>query len=147
MVLGQHVRWSCGITDCPVRPVRISLPPMMIGMSSFSPAICFRRAFSSARSGVPGAYDRLGSFTGGGTRRAEVCGVATGDADVDMAAPLKDDDKHPFYRAPRAAAARSSAAAICAWAARTSSGFRRSAASKIAGRTCASYVYLGAKSW
>src|SRR5262249_40181972 len=42
---------------------------MMSGMSIFSLAICFSRALSDARSGEPGAYDRMGSFTGGGTRR------------------------------------------------------------------------------
>ena len=34
-----------------------------------SAAIDLRRAFSSARSGEPGAYERFGSFTGCGTRR------------------------------------------------------------------------------
>src|SRR5688572_17773827 len=52
-----------------MRPVRISRPPMMIGISIFSPAIFSSRAFRSARSGEPGAYVRLGSLTGWGTRR------------------------------------------------------------------------------
>jgi hypothetical protein len=42
---------------------------MMIGISIFSAAIFSRRAFNSARSGLPGAYDRFGSLIGGGTRR------------------------------------------------------------------------------
>ena len=50
-------------------PVRISVPPMMSGMSIFSAAIDFSRAFSSARSGEPGAYERLASLIGCGTRR------------------------------------------------------------------------------
>src|SRR6185369_14590129 len=47
----------------------ISLPPMTIGISIFSAAIDVRRAFSSARCGVPGAEVRFGSLTGCGTRR------------------------------------------------------------------------------
>ncbi len=42
---------------------------MMSGISIVSPAIAVNRAFSSARSGVPGAYVRLASLTGSGTRR------------------------------------------------------------------------------
>jgi hypothetical protein len=42
---------------------------MTIGISIFSAAIDFRRAFSSARCGVPGAYEWFGSLTGCGTRR------------------------------------------------------------------------------
>ena len=60
VVVGQHVlvvvrhhrlRRAC--------PVRISRPPMTSGMSIFSAAIVFRRAFSSARSGEPGAYESV----------------------------------------------------------------------------------------
>src|SRR6478736_8584104 len=58
------------MTDRSVRPVRISRPPMMIGISIFSAAIEASRAFSSARSGLPGAYVRLTSLIGWGTRRA-----------------------------------------------------------------------------
>ena len=47
-------RWSCGITDCSVRPVLISHPPITSGMSIRSPAICASRALSSARSGEAG---------------------------------------------------------------------------------------------
>src|SRR4051812_12378554 len=38
-------------------------------MSMRSPAMAFSRAFSSARSGDPGAYDLFGSLIGCGTRR------------------------------------------------------------------------------
>ena len=38
-----------------VSPVRISLPPMISGMSTVSAAIVLRRALSDARSGEPGA--------------------------------------------------------------------------------------------
>src|SRR5687768_1057 len=41
---------------------------MTMGMSIRSDAICLSRAFSSARSGEPGRYDRLASLTGAGTR-------------------------------------------------------------------------------
>jgi hypothetical protein len=41
---------------------------MISGISIFSDAIDARRAFSSARSGDPGAYDFVGSLTGAGTR-------------------------------------------------------------------------------
>jgi hypothetical protein len=43
------------MTTFPVEPVLISLPPMMIGMSTVSAAMLVRRAFSSARATVPGA--------------------------------------------------------------------------------------------
>jgi hypothetical protein len=49
--------------------VRISLPPMMSGMSTTSAAIAARRAFRDTFSGDPGAYDRIGSFTAGITLR------------------------------------------------------------------------------
>jgi hypothetical protein len=39
----------------PVSPVRISLPPMISGISIFSDAIAFRRFFSDSRSLLPGA--------------------------------------------------------------------------------------------
>src|SRR2546423_7558281 len=42
---------------------------MMRGMSTRSFDIDWRRAFSSARSGDPGAYVFIASLTGGGTRR------------------------------------------------------------------------------
>src|ERR1043166_6196068 len=57
------------MTARPHSPVFTSLPPMMSGMTIFSPAIASSRALSDARSGVPGAYERIGSLTGGGTRR------------------------------------------------------------------------------
>ncbi len=38
-------------------------------MSILSAAIAFSRALSSARSGEPGAYERLASLMGWGTRR------------------------------------------------------------------------------
>src|SRR5262245_59888357 len=57
------------MTECAVRPVRISRPPMTSGISIFSAAIAFSRFLSSARSGDPGAYERLGSLIGSGMRR------------------------------------------------------------------------------
>jgi hypothetical protein len=48
-------RWSWGMTACAVRPVRTSRPPITRGMSTFSAAMSSSRAFSSARSGEPGA--------------------------------------------------------------------------------------------
>src|SRR5690349_13233489 len=57
------------MTDWPHVPVLTSLPPMNSGISIFSLAIVLRRALSDARSGVPGAYERMGSLNGGGTRR------------------------------------------------------------------------------
>jgi hypothetical protein len=42
---------------------------MTTGISVRSLDIESRRALSSARSGEPGAYRRMGSFTGAGTRR------------------------------------------------------------------------------
>jgi hypothetical protein len=48
-------RWSCGITDCAVSPVRISLPPMMRGISIRSFAISLSRSLSAFFSGEPGA--------------------------------------------------------------------------------------------
>jgi hypothetical protein len=46
--------WSCGITAGEVRPVRTSRPPTTRGISTRSPAMARRRAFSSAFSGDPG---------------------------------------------------------------------------------------------
>src|SRR5690349_16994760 len=57
------------MTARPQLPVFMSLPPMMSGMSTFSPAICFRRLLIDARSDEPAAYERTGSLSGGGTRR------------------------------------------------------------------------------
>src|SRR5689334_10251351 len=42
---------------------------MTTGISMRSDAIDASRDLSAARSGEPGAYERTGSFTGGGTRR------------------------------------------------------------------------------
>ena len=47
--------WSCGMTAVKVSPVVTGFPPMTSGMSILSAAIAFSRAFSSARSGEPGA--------------------------------------------------------------------------------------------
>src|SRR6476619_7562950 len=98
------------MTDRSVRPVRISRPPMMIGISIFSAAIDASRAFSSARSGLPGAYVRLTSLIGCGTRRTPAkaaagttAGVAV-DVDVSGTAVRIGEDirrdlwKTPFYR-------------------------------------------------
>jgi hypothetical protein len=57
------------MTAWAMSPVRISSPPMTIGISTRSPAIEASLAFRRSRSGDPGAYDRTGSFTAGGTRR------------------------------------------------------------------------------
>src|SRR5436190_23761570 len=57
------------MTAWPQLPVFTSLPPMTSGMSIFSLAIALSLAFSDARSGEPGAYERIGSLMGGGTRR------------------------------------------------------------------------------
>ena len=46
-VSARTCRCSCGITACVVRPVRISRPPMMIGMSMRSSAIDASRALIS----------------------------------------------------------------------------------------------------
>jgi hypothetical protein len=70
---------SCGITDWPQSPVFTSLPPMISGMSTFSLAIAFSLALSDARSGLPGAYERIGSLTGGGTRRCPLNATYEGD--------------------------------------------------------------------
>ena len=60
--------WSCGARRGWVFPVRISSPPMMTGMSASWSEIERSAAFSSARSGVPGAYESTGSLTAGGRR-------------------------------------------------------------------------------
>src|SRR5688500_7968907 len=69
---------------------------MITGMSIRSFAISASRFLSDARSGDPGAYERTGSLTGGGTRRVPVnpttgAGVcAPGDGAWPTA--LSDDD-------------------------------------------------------
>src|SRR5687768_5238574 len=55
---------------------------MMIGISTRSVAIEASLALSDERSGVPGAYERIGSFTGGGTRRIPLNGTRPGAAAV-----------------------------------------------------------------
>ena len=57
----------CGITDSNVSPVRTRSPPITDVISICSPCISSSRRFSSARSGVPGAYERTGSFSSGGS--------------------------------------------------------------------------------
>ena len=49
-----------------VSVVSTSLPPITIGIEIRSRSICARRTRSSSRSGVPGAYECTGSFTGVG---------------------------------------------------------------------------------
>src|SRR2546430_15606630 len=49
--------------------VRSSWPPITSGRSICSDCICCRRRRSSSRSGVPGAYDFTGSFSGCGGRK------------------------------------------------------------------------------
>ena len=58
----------CGIRTVSVLLERMRLPPMTIGISICSEAMRLRVACSSARSGLPGAWERTGSFCGGGTR-------------------------------------------------------------------------------
>src|SRR2546430_6781189 len=59
------------MTVSKVSLVRTASPPMTIGASICSDCICWRRRRSSSRSGVPGAYDLTGSFSGiGGGDRA-----------------------------------------------------------------------------
>src|SRR5688500_10614231 len=87
-------------TGC-VRPVRISRPPMTNGMSTRSAAIVFRRAFSSARSGEPGRYDRLKSLTGAGTRgipEKDIGWILLGEQECriqNAECRNKRDDRHP----------------------------------------------------
>jgi hypothetical protein len=47
--------WLWGITAWPRLPVRISFPPMTMGMSTRSLLMLMSRAFSAAFSGEPGA--------------------------------------------------------------------------------------------
>ena len=54
------------MTAAPSLPVRISLPPMISGISVSVPARRASSAFSAARSGVPGAWLSTGSLNGGG---------------------------------------------------------------------------------
>src|SRR5207248_11559447 len=63
--------WSLsgGFTASRVWRVRTSSPPITIGASMRSDCICWSRTLSSSRSGVPGAYDFTGSFSGGGGRK------------------------------------------------------------------------------
>jgi len=58
------VTWAClcGDVAFSISPVRISLPPMISGISGHSFSIAARRDFSAARSGEPGAYDLMGSL-------------------------------------------------------------------------------------
>ena len=59
------IAWECegddtrGITVVPRSPVRTSRQPMTSGISTTSPAICLRRAFTSAFSGDPATAVRL----------------------------------------------------------------------------------------
>ncbi len=56
----------CGMTASKDSSVETSLPPMTSGIETRSLSISRRRFFSSSRSGEPGAYDLMGSLTGGG---------------------------------------------------------------------------------
>ncbi len=59
----------CGMTASNVSSVWTSFPPMTSGMRMRSPSSSRSRAWSSVRSGVPGAYDLTGSLTGAGGRK------------------------------------------------------------------------------
>ena len=61
---------------------------MTSGISIRSAAIAFSRAFSSARSGVPGAYERLGSLIGSGTRRTPANAASRIGADAGESPPI-----------------------------------------------------------
>jgi hypothetical protein len=60
---------SCGITASNVVPVSTRSPPITSGIASRSADISSSRRCSSARSGDPGTYDRIGSFTAAGGRK------------------------------------------------------------------------------
>ena len=60
---------SWGITASNVVPDSTRSPPITSGIASRSAAISSRRCLSSARSGEPGRYDRIGSFTAAGGRK------------------------------------------------------------------------------
>src|SRR3989441_9816219 len=64
--LARTWRWQWGITASVVFPVRTSLPPITSGISMGRADRSFRARLSSARSGVPGAWERTGSLTGTG---------------------------------------------------------------------------------
>src|SRR5438876_6054963 len=64
--LARTWRWQWGITASVVFPVRTSLPPITSGISMGRADRSLRARLSSARSGVPGAWDRTGSLTGTG---------------------------------------------------------------------------------
>ena len=59
----------CGDVAFAMSPVRISFPPMTSGISGHSFSIAARRVLSAARSGEPGAYERMGSFVIAAGRR------------------------------------------------------------------------------
>src|SRR5207244_11318450 len=64
--LARTWRWQWGITASVVFPVRTSLPPITSGISMGRADRSLRARLSSARSGVPGAWDRSGWLVGGG---------------------------------------------------------------------------------
>ena len=61
--------WSCGHTTVPMSPVRISLPPMMIGMSRTVFHCRSSSASRAMRSGEPARYGLTGSLAGTGKLR------------------------------------------------------------------------------
>ena len=61
--------WRCGARTSARRPVRTSWPPMTSGISMGVAASSFSLACSAARSGVPGAWVRVGSLRGAGMRK------------------------------------------------------------------------------
>ena len=60
---------SCGMTASNVVPVSTRSPPITSGIEIRSPDISASRFWSSARSGEPGSYPRMGSLTAGGGRK------------------------------------------------------------------------------
>ena len=69
MVAGEHLRVVVRGAHLGERPVRTSWPPMTSGISMGVAASSFSLACSAARSGVPGAWVRVGSLRGAGMRK------------------------------------------------------------------------------
>ena len=67
---------SCGMTASNVVPVSTRSPPITSGIESRSAGHLREPPWSSARSGDPGAYERMGSLTAAGGRK--IPGALTG---------------------------------------------------------------------
>jgi hypothetical protein len=61
---------------------------MTSGISIRSAAMAFKRAFNSARSAEPGAYERLGSLIGSGTRRTPANAASRTGAEAGESPPI-----------------------------------------------------------